>query len=194
MPYLTLFVPPTLASVKPDCSSALQRKRRESLPAGSSTHLLQSGLRARLAELGRFFVIFRATWAGFSAVQTAWRRERDSNPRYPFRYAGFQDRCHQPLGHLSGYYSFTTVTISTAAAAQDPERDASGPQKPRDGTPACKHRDGIAHAVMCGFYCPPSLDCRALVAPRLDTPGSCWLRPFSGGPWLWKNLSSGCGR
>ena len=30
-----------------------------------------------------------------------WRRERDSNPRYPFRYAGFQDRCHQPLGHLS---------------------------------------------------------------------------------------------
>jgi hypothetical protein len=31
-----------------------------------------------------------------------WRRGRDSNPRYPFGYAGFQDRCHQPLGHLSG--------------------------------------------------------------------------------------------
>ena len=30
------------------------------------------------------------------------------NPRYTFEYAGFQDRCHQPLGHLSGYYSFTT--------------------------------------------------------------------------------------
>ena len=26
-----------------------------------------------------------------------WRRGRDSNPRYPFRYAGFQDRSHQPL-------------------------------------------------------------------------------------------------
>src|SRR5580658_1771066 len=39
-----------------------------------------------------------------------WRRGRDSNPRYPFGYAGFQDRCHQPLGHLSGYYSFTTVS------------------------------------------------------------------------------------
>jgi hypothetical protein len=38
-----------------------------------------------------------------------WRRGRDSNPRYPLRYAGFQDRCHQPLGHLSSYYSFTTV-------------------------------------------------------------------------------------
>jgi len=33
-----------------------------------------------------------------------------------------------------------------------------------------------------------------LSALRLDTPGSCWLRPFLGGPWLWKNLSSGCGR
>ncbi len=30
-----------------------------------------------------------------------WRRVRDSNPRYPFGYAGFQDRCHQPLGQLS---------------------------------------------------------------------------------------------
>ena len=38
-----------------------------------------------------------------------WRRGRDSNPRYRFGYAGFQDRSHQPLGHLSHYYSFTTV-------------------------------------------------------------------------------------
>jgi hypothetical protein len=34
--------------------------------------------------------------------QKVWRRGRDSNPRYPFGYAGFQDRSHQPLGHLSG--------------------------------------------------------------------------------------------
>jgi hypothetical protein len=34
-------------------------------------------------------------------ILTRWRRGRDSNPRYPFRYAGFQDRSHQPLGHLS---------------------------------------------------------------------------------------------
>ncbi len=34
-------------------------------------------------------------------IKTPWRRGRDSNPRYPFRYAGFQDRSHQPLGHLS---------------------------------------------------------------------------------------------
>ncbi len=33
--------------------------------------------------------------------KVSWRRARDSNPRYPFRYAGFQDRSHQPLGQLS---------------------------------------------------------------------------------------------
>ena len=38
----------------------------------------------------------------FSAVQTAWRRERDSNPRYGFPYSGFQDRLFQPLTHPSG--------------------------------------------------------------------------------------------
>src|ERR1700733_1232544 len=36
--------------------------------------------------------------------QKIWRRGRDSNPRYPFGHAGFQDRSHQPLGHLSGYF------------------------------------------------------------------------------------------
>ena len=31
-----------------------------------------------------------------------WRRRRDSNPRYRFRYSGFQDRRLKPLGHSSG--------------------------------------------------------------------------------------------
>ena len=30
-----------------------------------------------------------------------WRRRRDSNPRYPSGYSGFQDRRHRPLGHPS---------------------------------------------------------------------------------------------
>ena len=30
-----------------------------------------------------------------------WRRERDSNPRYPCEYAAFRVRCFQPLSHLS---------------------------------------------------------------------------------------------
>lgn len=36
------------------------------------------------------------------ATDLNWnRRERDSNPREPFDPAGFQNRCHKPLGHLS---------------------------------------------------------------------------------------------
>jgi hypothetical protein len=35
--------------------------------------------------------------------KTAWRKRRDSNPRYPFRYASFQDWSHQPLGHSSAH-------------------------------------------------------------------------------------------
>ena len=36
---------------------------------------------------------------GYKSVQ--WRRERDSNPRCPFRHNGFQDRRYQPLTHPS---------------------------------------------------------------------------------------------
>ena len=30
-----------------------------------------------------------------------WRKGRDSNSRYRYRYAAFRERCLQPLGHLS---------------------------------------------------------------------------------------------
>ncbi len=36
-----------------------------------------------------------------TAEAETWRKRRDSNPRYPFRYASFQDWSHQPLGHSS---------------------------------------------------------------------------------------------
>ncbi len=47
----------------------------------------------------------RSRRAGDGTLQTVWRRERDSNPRYPFGYSGFQDRLFQPLTHpsVSGY-------------------------------------------------------------------------------------------
>src|ERR1035441_3270559 len=44
------------------------------------------------AKSPRFSPIKGATQQSFSAVQTVWRRERDSNPRYGFPYSGFQDR------------------------------------------------------------------------------------------------------
>jgi hypothetical protein len=34
-----------------------------------------------------------------------WRRERDSNPRYPYGHNGFQDRRFQPLTHPSALES-----------------------------------------------------------------------------------------
>jgi hypothetical protein len=40
------------------------------------------------------------SWNPF-ATTFCWRRGRDSNPRYPCGYNGFQDRRIQPLCHLS---------------------------------------------------------------------------------------------
>src|SRR5262249_61537820 len=37
----------------------------------------------------------------FDDEQNAWRRGRDSNPRYGYPYAAFRVRCFQPLSHLS---------------------------------------------------------------------------------------------
>jgi hypothetical protein len=88
-----------------------RRNRTAHMPSGEKGRKPRSGIQKPIfsspvserepAELRPFHAIFRGTLAVFSARQTEWRRERDSNPRYPFGYAGFQDRCHQPLGHLS---------------------------------------------------------------------------------------------
>src|SRR5438309_4385748 len=48
-------------------------------------------------------------------LMTKWRKRRDSNPRYPFRYASFQDWSHQPLGHSS----FLKFSMPAATSAKD---------------------------------------------------------------------------
>src|ERR1035438_3584294 len=41
-------------------------------------------------------------WAGtLSKLFKTWRRDRDSNPGYPFEYTRFPSVRLQPLGHLS---------------------------------------------------------------------------------------------
>jgi hypothetical protein len=51
------------------------------------------------------FQPFSACIGGDAAMLTTkWRRERDSNPRSPFRLSGFQDRLFQPLTHPSTAY------------------------------------------------------------------------------------------
>src|SRR6185437_6204881 len=42
-----------------------------------------------------------STSTGCGFWSEVWRKGWDSNPRYPCRYAGFQDRCLKPLGHPS---------------------------------------------------------------------------------------------
>ena len=42
-----------------------------------------------------------------------WRRERDSNPRYPCGYSGFQDHRHRPLGHPSARLFYSGIRRMT---------------------------------------------------------------------------------
>ena len=53
------------------------------------------------------------------APEIEWRRARDSNPRYPFRYVGFQDRCHQPLGQLSADVRLSQIVRPKARPCED---------------------------------------------------------------------------
>src|SRR5271157_3469848 len=69
----------------------------------------KSGFSVRHAELRPIPPILRAKTQSFSAPETCWRRERDSNPRYPFEYSGFQDRLFQPLTHPSNL--LTTISL-----------------------------------------------------------------------------------
>ena len=43
----------------------------------------------------------RSKDGSFEAVRSAWRRDRDSNPRYAFTYNAFRGRRYRPLCHLS---------------------------------------------------------------------------------------------
>ena len=63
--------------------NGLFRKNGPRVGSGARVaHFLQSGLSTRLAKLCPFRAILRELQPGFSAFQTAWRRGRDSNPRY----------------------------------------------------------------------------------------------------------------
>src|SRR5207248_4439458 len=50
-----------------------------------------------------------------------WRKGWDSNPRYPCRHAGFQDRCLKPLGHpsVAALQSFSGTDIKNRLAAAE---------------------------------------------------------------------------
>jgi hypothetical protein len=87
------------------CSPTLEHKQTPSLSIGSSlTEVFPWNLQR--FQLNRNVHFVRLKGGGESARfskshEGIWRRGRDSNPRWSFPHAGFQDRSHQPLGHLS---------------------------------------------------------------------------------------------
>ena len=62
----------------------LREKGHKSRLEGKRLQFLQSGLRARFTKLRAFQAVFNGIQPNFSAVQTAWPRRKDSNPRYGF--------------------------------------------------------------------------------------------------------------
>ncbi len=66
-------------------------------------------------------------WQTIGIARFTWRRERDSNPRYPFEYSGFQDRLFQPLTHPSAIVNtmvsslYDSLTRSTEGNQAIPE-------------------------------------------------------------------------
>jgi hypothetical protein len=66
-------------------------------------------------------------------IKTLWRRERDSNPRYPFGHNGFQDRRYQPLTHPSaGPRVALLLSLLHRQFGPDPQ---SGPGRPQASQP-----------------------------------------------------------
>jgi hypothetical protein len=86
---------------KRDCTRCDQRKLWFPSVLFPSANFLWSLFERKSREYGQ-----KSTGVSFSRLScprdgTLWRRERDSNPRYPFEYNGFQDRRFQPLTHPS---------------------------------------------------------------------------------------------
>jgi hypothetical protein len=61
-----------------------------------------------------------------------WRRGWDSNPRWAFTHAGFQDRCLKPLGHpsrpatLVRHLGYTRAEIDRQAQIWPPQLALAG--------------------------------------------------------------------
>jgi hypothetical protein len=61
-----------------------EKKRMKACERSKAGHFLRCCFRTEVEELRRFSAIFRARRLDFSALQTVWRSERNSNSRYSF--------------------------------------------------------------------------------------------------------------
>src|ERR1700687_1681394 len=103
-----------------------------------------------------------------------WRKGWDSNPRYPCRHAGFQDRCLKPLGHPSHGppHEGTRRGLQAIAQAGDPvnRRAATATiDSPPRGSPHFRRvRDAISLLLGAEVGCIGAQDRRM---PRSGHPG-----------------------
>jgi hypothetical protein len=106
-----------------------------------------------------------------------WRRERDSNPRNPSGFNGFQDRRLKPLGHLSSVREIARIPLRLASrrrlstGARSAKVDANGAEAPSSAIA------GIASSSPAYFRAAitsrPSMNGRSAVGTTTD-PSSCW--------------------
>jgi hypothetical protein len=123
--------PPRAMSAQTGCIVSVQIETTcARLRTSNGLEFLQVRRPQRLQKARRFSP-FGADFMKVIQRQTEWRRVRDSNPRYGFPYAGFQDRCHQPLGQLSAsmpkhdlsiVYQRSPHFLRNIVSAYDPQR------------------------------------------------------------------------
>jgi hypothetical protein len=88
----------------------IKRRGSNAWPVAKATVMSSSCPRAGYGcDVAEVYYTYRVDGELYTGANENWRRVRDSNPRYPLRYAGFQDRCHQPLGQLSAAGSFSVL-------------------------------------------------------------------------------------
>jgi hypothetical protein len=71
-------------SLKPDWACALQRKTAENVPAAFDGTLSPVRFKGKTCRIAAIFNDFCGKQPYFSATQTVWRSEVNSNPRYQF--------------------------------------------------------------------------------------------------------------
>jgi hypothetical protein len=106
-----------------------------------------------------------------------WRKGWDSNPRYPCRYAGFQDRCLKPLGHPSFFGCQRLSRGVRPGKASNRVRWRSGSiERSGPALAECKRQQtGAQQHEACRGQCEESVGDQIVVAH--DTPATLDARP-----------------
>ena len=120
-----------------------------------------------------------AAKAGETVRESKWRRRRDSNPRYRFRYTPLAGERLRPLGHVSA-----DPFIGTGGAGQGWNFHFPGSAKLRCGAVAGWHASpgaGLWRGRFAGFWARAGSGARGPGAVRAGAgPGRAWAR--RGGP------------